>query len=63
MNNIKLWIDDERNEPDGWLRVSDAVSAITALRMYYSNISHIFRLRHWNSWQRRECCQVLEFDV
>jgi hypothetical protein len=35
---IKLWVDDERNEPLGWLRVSDYDNAIDALTTYNRHI-------------------------
>lgn len=38
---VKLWIDDERNEPNGWLRVSDAANAIAILDEYLLDISDI----------------------
>jgi len=41
MSDIYLWIDDERNEPNGWLRVSDCESAITAIQIYSSNLKAI----------------------
>ena len=31
---MHLWIDDERVEPKGWLRVSDCANAIAALELY-----------------------------
>lgn len=31
---MHLWIDDERVEPKGWLRVSDCPNAIEALKLY-----------------------------
>lgn len=39
--NINLWIDDERVEPRGWLRASDAENAIYILDVYHIVIDKI----------------------
>jgi len=41
MNKIKLWIDDERVEPVGWLRASDAPNAIQAIQLYLEYLEAI----------------------
>ncbi len=41
MPKIKLWIDDEREEPQGWLRVSNCPNAIAILRAYGPDIEAI----------------------
>lgn len=38
---MHLWIDDERIEPKGWLRVSDCPNAIEALKLYAFEIEAI----------------------